>query len=111
MAAYSANITIDKGTNYESEFTLFNTDGSLVDLTGYSISAKIKKNSTASTFVGFYATSITPTTGKVILSMGSTITSQLKSGRNQFDVIITSPSGSVTKVIEGMVFVRDTISV
>ena len=111
MAAFSANITIDRGTNYQSEFTLLNSDGSVVNLTGYTIEAKVKKNPTATTAVGFSATSVIPTSGQIILSMDAFTTNQLKSGRNYFDVILISPDGTITKALEGMVFVKETISV
>ena len=109
MAATSVNLTIDKGTDFEATFNLTNSDESIANLESSSISAKIKKHPTASSSVSF-ASTITELTGKVIISMASTVTSELSSGRNYYDVILTDGTGTVSKVIQGMVLVNDSIS-
>lgn len=108
--ASAINLSIDKGTNFEATFNLTNFDSSAANLTGYTATARIKKHPTATSYKSF-STVITSATGKIQISMGSTTTAELDSGRNYYDVIITNQSGtSKTKVFEGMVLVNDTIS-
>ena len=46
------------------------------------------------------------TTGKVKVSLGSSITSNLKIGRYVYDIRLVNTSSSVTKAVEGNVIVR-----
>lgn len=104
------NLSIDKGTNFEATFNLTNFDDSIAALTGYTATARIKKHPAATSYKSF-ATTVTSATGKIKISMGSTTTSQLDSGRNYYDVIIANSNGSsITKVFEGTVIVKDTVS-
>lgn len=111
MSVPAVNIVIQKGTTFEATYTVANSDESVYSLTGKTASAKIRKHPTATTSKSFQ-TSITVATGKIAISMGSTVTADLSSGRNYYDVILTdSSSGKVTKVFEGTAIVYDTVSV
>jgi len=110
-AVPSVNITIEKGMDFEATYIVTNSDGSVFPLTNQSATAKIKKHPTASSSKSF-STSIVSGIGEIRISMASTITSDLTSGRNYYDVIITNSStGKKIKVFEGMALVRDTVSV
>jgi hypothetical protein len=109
MAATSVNLTIDKGTDFEATFNLSNSDSSIANLSGASIVARIKKHPTATSYKSFSST-ITIATGKVKISMAASVTSELTSGRNYYDIILTDGSGTVSKVIQGMVLVNDSVS-
>lgn len=110
MAVPAVNLTIDKGTDFESTFNVTNSDGSVFSLTNYSATAKIRKHPAASASSSF-TTTITVSTGEIKISMGSTVTAELDEGRNYYDVIITqSGTGKVVKVFEGMAFVVNTVS-
>jgi hypothetical protein len=111
MSVPAVNLTIDKGTTFEATFNVANSDGSVFSLTHYSATAKIRKYPTDTDYKSF-TTSITVATGEIKISMGSTVTADLKSGRNYYDVIITqSGTGKVQKVFEGTAIVNDTVSV
>lgn len=111
MAVPAVNLTIDKGTDFEATFNVSNSDGSVFSLTNYSAAAKIRKHPTATESKSF-STTITVATGEIKISMGSTITADLSSGRNYYDVIITqSGSNKIQKVFEGTVIVNETVSV
>jgi len=105
MAVVAVNIVIEQGTDYQEVFTVNNPDGSFLDLTGYTGSAKIRKfpESTASTS---FNVGIVSTAGQVVVSLANTVTGDLKSGRYYYDVIITSSVGKKTKVVDGMVLVN-----
>jgi len=111
MSVPSSNIRIEKGTTFESTFTITNSDGSVFSLNNYTATSKIRKHPAASSSKTFSST-ITVATGEIKISMGSTNTADLSTGRNYFDVIITKTSdGTITKVVEGMALVVDTVSV
>jgi hypothetical protein len=111
MAVPAVNITIEKGTNFEAIYNVTNADESIYSLKNQSATAKIRKHPTATTSKSFQ-TSITIATGEIKISMASTITAELSSGRNYYDVILTNSSnGKVTKIFEGTAIVNDTVSI
>lgn len=98
------NLNIEKGTDFEESFDVSNTDGSVLILSGYTAVSKLKKFPESSISTSF-SVGITSSLGKVIISMGNTITSTLSPGRYYYDVIITSPNSKKTRIVEGMVHV------
>lgn len=111
MSVPVVNIIIEKGTNFEATYEVTNADDSVYALANQSATAKIRKHPTASTSKSFQTT-VTVATGKILISMGSTVTADLTPGRNYYDVILTNSSnGKVTKIFEGTAIVKDTVSV
>lgn len=110
MSIPAVNLNIEKGTDFEAIFNVSNSDGSVFSLSNYSVSSKIRKHPTAETSKSF-STSITVATGEIKISMASTVTANLSSGRNYYDVMITHNStGKIQKVFNGTVIVSDTVS-
>ena len=111
MAAVSAvNLVIHKGTYFEETFTLNAEDGSGLNLTGNSVVARLRKHPTSSTYHSFTPT-ITIADSTVKVSMASTVTAALPSGRCVYDIILVSSGGIPAKVVEGTVIVQETVSV
>ena len=111
MAVPVINIVIEQGVDYEDSFIIKEPDGSLIDLTGQSGTASIKKHPTSSSSVNF-TVGLTTSSGTVTLSMGSSITNTLDEGRYYYDVILTTNNtGRKTKIINGMVKVNPSITV
>ena len=111
MAAVSAvNLIIHKGTYFEETFSLTAEDGLGLNLNGASVTARIKKHPTTTQYYPF-STTLTIADSSVKISMASSITAELKSGRNNYDILITSSAGNISKVVEGNVLVYDTVSV
>lgn len=110
MAAQSVNITIEQGTDFDTTFTVNNPDGTPIPLSNYTAASKLKKYPASSTSTSF-STSITASKGQVTISMGNTTTAALTPGRHYYDVTITSPGGSKTRVVEGMALVTPSVSV
>ena len=80
--------------------------GSVLDLTGYSAAAQIRKTYGSSSASATFATSTgTPSQGKVTLSLTDTQTAGLSSGRYVYDLNITSGSGVKTRVVEGQAII------
>lgn len=109
MAVPAVNISIEKGMYFENTFTISNPDETPLILIGYSAVAKIKKHHSSTSSQPF-SISITASTGKIQISMASTLTAQLSDGRNYYDIVIVSGDGTKTKVIEGNAIVTPSIS-
>lgn len=110
MAVYENNsLTIEKGTDFEVTFNLFDPDNTATILTGLTTTyASIRKYS-ESTDGEDFSTDIIEETGTIILSLTSEQTSRLKAGRNYYDVILTI-NGKKTKVIKGTSIVSESVS-
>lgn len=110
MAAVSVvNLTIQKGTDFEETFSLAAEDGSGLNLTNYSATAKLRKYPTSSTSYNF-STTITVADSTIKIIMSDTVTATLPAGRCYYDIILISSGGVVTKVIQGNVLVEETAS-
>ena len=104
MAAYT-EILIEQGATFSTTVNVEDTTGAAINLYGYSASSQMRKS--------FYATSNTIITstitgnanGEITLSMTAANTVALTPGRQVFDLIITSPTNVVTRVIEGVIVI------
>ena len=103
-ATPSTNIIIPQGADFEKVFTSKETDGSISDLTGFTGVSKLKKHPT-SVKSHTFTVGITSATGKVSIAMTSGETVKISPGRHNYDIFLTSPSGAVSKLVEGQVTV------
>ena len=111
-AVYVTNIVINSGADFTQYFNLETSDTqSPLDLTGYQVNAQFRKWSGSSTSVSF-ATTVTnpPTLGQVYLSLSEQNTVSLKPGRYVYDILLTDYFGVKTRVVEGMVLVREGVT-
>ena len=105
MAAVpSVNIIIPQGTDFSEIFSSTETDGSPSNLSGYSGNSKIRKHPGATASESF-SVNITGSTGEVSIAMTSGKTALLKPGRHYYDVYLTSATGTVSRMVEGMAMV------
>lgn len=113
MAVYEINnLTIQKGTNFEETFILFNEDGTPLGINNsFSGVSKIAKHPKSSVKYPFDLT-LSESESSVTISMASTMTSQLPSGRCHFDVVLSYGFGDTTtrEFIRGTIIVQDTTS-
>ena len=108
MAAV-ANLRIDQGASFSSDVTVTNSDGDVVNLTGYTTEAKMAKSYGADSFVTLTAAVASDaTTGVIELTLTDSQTAALDApARYVYDVYITQTSTStVTRVIEGVITVN-----
>lgn len=109
MAVPAVNLVIEKGTTFSTSFKL-KKDGAPLDLTGYTISSKMRKHYSASSSYTFTSSAVAPlSSGMVNVGLAKSITSTIPVGRYVYDVLITI-NGTTTKVIEGNVLVKGTAS-
>jgi hypothetical protein len=109
MATVS-NLFVDAGASYSNIISVAASNGQALDLTGYTVASQMRKSYSSSTAYNFTASVYGTTTGKVRLQLTPEQSSLIPAGRWLYDVEITSPSGTKTRVVEGIVTVAPQIT-
>ena len=114
MATIS-NLNIDAASDYSSTVTISSvaSDGTetAFDLTNYTVAAEIRKTFASSTATAFTAAVNSPSTdGKVTISLTDVQTIALDRGRFVWDMVVTSASGTKTRVLQGTVTVNPSVT-
>ncbi|MGA1048325.1 MAG: hypothetical protein ACO3UU_09955 [Minisyncoccia bacterium] len=110
-AVYVNNLVINSGSDFSQSFNLEGSDNSPLNLTGYQVDAQMRKWSGSSVAITFTTTIELPSTqGKILISLSSEDTTNIKPGRYIYDVVITDSLGIKNRVIEGMVLVREGVT-
>jgi hypothetical protein len=109
MATVS-NLFVDAGANYSNIITVAASNGQALDLTGYTVASQMRKSYQSSTAYNFSASVYQAASGKVRLQLTDTQSAAIPAGRWLYDVEITSPSGTKTRVVEGIVTVSPQIT-
>ena len=104
------NIVIEKGTDFEATFNLFDPDQSATVLSGLSTTYATIRKYPDSTSGEEFSKTITANSGTIKLTLTSTQTANLKAGRNYFDVVLTINRKKI-KVIKGTAIVEESASV
>jgi hypothetical protein len=109
MATIS-NLFVDAGATYSNIITVSASNGQALDLTGYSVASQMRKSYSSSTVFAFTASIYAAQTGKIRLQLTPQQSEAIPAGRWLYDVEITSPSGTKTRVVEGIVTVTPQIT-
>jgi hypothetical protein len=109
MATIS-NLFVDAGSNYSNIITVTATNGLFLDLTNYTVKSQLRKSYTSTIAYNFTTSIQSATEGKVRLQLTAAQSEAIPPGRWLYDVEITSPSGTKTRVIEGIVTVTPQIT-
>ena len=105
--AILANIFIDQHTDFSITVDVTDATGNVLNLTGYTAAAQMRKTYESTSTSGTFTTAISnPTTdGQVTLSLTDTVTNALSPGRYVYDLVVTSGGGLKTRVVEGQAVV------
>lgn len=111
MAAI-ANYNIDQGATFTSTITVKDSSGDPLNLTGYTGTAKMalgySSTRTRTNLTVEFASD--RSTGNVTISLTSIQTANLEApARYVYDLDITDSSGTVTRIIEGLMTVRPNV--
>ena len=108
-ATPNVNIVIPQGCDFSEVFNSTETDGSPSNLAGYTGNSQLKKHSGAQIAHNF-TVNITGATGEVSIAMTAGRTASIVPGRYYYDVRLTSATGSVSRMVEGMAMVTPGIT-
>jgi len=111
-AVYVNNIVVNIGSDFSQSFILEGSaTNSAFDLTGYTVSAQMRKWSGSSTAISFTTEIVSPTTsGTILLRLSNAQTSNIKPGRYVYDVVVIDQYLIKNRVIEGMVIAREGVT-
>ena len=109
MATIS-NLYVDAGATYSNIITVTASNGQALDLTSYTVASQMRKSYSSSTVYAFTASVYDSVNGKIRLQLTNTQSEAIPAGRWLYDVEITSPSGTKTRVVEGIVTVNPQIT-
>jgi len=102
VAAYT-ELNIEQYATFSTTVNVEDSAGSAINLYGYSASSQIRKSYYSSTANNFTATITGTANGEITLTMTSANTANLTPGRYLYDLIITAPDTTKTRVVEGIV--------
>jgi len=110
--AVISNIFIDAGADFSTTVRVTDSTGSALDLTNYTAAAQIRK--TYESLSATQAFTITfnsdRTTGKFDMTLTGAQTAAITHGRYVYDALITSGSGTKTRVVEGIVTINPRVT-
>ena len=110
-AVYVSNLIIDTGSNFNRVFFLddFITNSSFI-LSEYNIISQIKRWYGSSTHINIQTEILDPSAGMLMLSLLPEETILIRPGRYVYDVVMISPLGIATRVIEGIALVKQGVT-
>lgn len=103
--ATKANLNLDQGTTFATTLNLTDQNGDMMNLSGYTVQAQMKRYYTSSKSVSFTA-SVNSAAGSVTLSLTANQTSLIYPDRYVYDVLVTDSSNNVSRIVEGLVTVN-----
>ena len=104
------NITIDQDADYTETLTIKDSAGTVVDLTGQTITSKIRKTHLSTSSTSLTTAIVSATDGTCSITLTDTVTSGLSEGRYVWDLTTTDGSGIITRRIEGRATVTPSVT-
>jgi len=106
------NIIIEQGSSFDGLDLTIDSDGTPIDLTGYSFAGSIKSSFYSSAIMAtFVVNIIDPINGVVSLTLPNSVTQTLSPGSAIYDVEMTDTTGKVTRLLEGRVTITPEITI
>jgi hypothetical protein len=103
-------LTLEQGANFNTVLDLKDASGDILNLTGYSAAAQMRKSYYSTSAINFSIVITEASAGKITMSMNSANTANVTPGRYVYDVLITSGTGVKTRIIEGIVTVMPSVT-
>jgi len=104
------NITIDQDADFTQTLTVKDSTGTVVDLTGQTITSKVRKTHLSTTAYSFTTAIVSATDGTCSITMTDTVTNTLSEGRYVWDLTTTTSAGLITRRIEGRVTITPSVT-
>lgn len=103
------NLYIDQGTTFNTEVELFQ-DSLELNVDGFDFYSSIRKLYSSASNIDFFITKDS-NTNNIQLSLTPDVTSSMTPGKYLYDVLmVDTNSGTSTKILEGLVFVVETMT-
>lgn len=109
MAGF-VELTLEQGANFNTVLDLKDSAGGILNLSGYTVAAQMRKSYYSSTATDFTIVVSDAAAGQITMTMNSANTANVTPGRYVYDVLITSGSSVKTRIIEGIVTVLPSVT-
>jgi len=109
MAGF-AELTLEQGASFTTTVTVNGSDGSPTNLLNYTGAAQLRKSYYSTTANNFTVTVSNAAAGELTMAMTAANTANLTPGRAVYDLLITSPTGVKTRVVEGIVTILPAVT-
>lgn len=109
MAAFT-EIVIEQGATFETVIDVTDIYNNPVNITGFTANSAMRKSYVSSTSYILSSALSDAANGEITLSMTAANTALLPAGRLLYDLKITSSTGIVTRVVEGVAVVLPSIT-
>ena len=111
MAAIPINLICERGTDFTATFNIQNEANTTpLNLTGYTAVAKLKRSYYSTTSTDFVVAFPDRYNGQLSITLSNTVTASLDRRRYVYDILLTAPSGSKSRVIEGIIEITHGVS-
>ena len=111
MTVYVANIVINGGADFSQTYDLADQNtNSAKDLTNHAVASQMRKHAAAVGVTTFTTTIVSASGGQVRIGLSTSQTAALDPGRYVYDLMLTAPDNSMTRIIEGMALVREGVT-
>ena len=102
MAGF-VELTLEQGANFSVSMDLKDAAGSILNLSGYTVAAQMRKSYYSNTSTEFSISVTDAGAGQITMTMSSANTANVTPGRYVYDVLLTSGAGVKSRIIEGIV--------
>lgn len=109
MAGF-VELTLEQGANFNTVLDLKDSAGGILNLSGYSVAAQMRKSYYSNTATSFTMTISDAAAGQITMAMNAANTATVTPGRYVYDILLTSGSGVKTRIIEGIVTVMPSVT-
>jgi len=103
-------LTMEQGANFSTSVDVKDGVNAIINLSGYSVAAQMRKSYYSTTANNFTATITDASAGTITITMTGATTANLTPGRYVYDILLTSGSGVKTRVIEGIATVLPSVT-
>ncbi len=94
---------VEQYASFSTTVNVEDSNGDAINLSGYTAASQIRKSYYSSIANSFTTTITGIANGEITLAMTAANTALLTPGRSLFDLVITAPNGTKTRVVEGIV--------
>jgi len=100
------------GTTISYSFACVDDTGAAVDLTGWTVEAKVREAlNSADDLFDLSPTIPTPANGTIEIEVAPSVTESLEPGVFQWDLILTTPDGAIIRPVGGPFVLRRTVTI
>lgn len=107
--ARTFHFTIDQGTTVSQDFVVNTFNSNITSLTGYTGASQMRKYYSSNTATTFTVT-VNASTNTVNLTLTANASANVSAGRYVYDIELTSNTGIVTRLVEGIVTVNSEVT-